>query len=140
MDIRPIHDEGAYKAALKEISVLMEKDPEVGTLEGDRLDIMATLVQAYEAQLYPIDLPDPIEAIKFRMEQSGMGPKDLVPMIGQSNRVYEVLNRTRPLTLIMIRKLHEQMGIPVESLIKPIVKSPKFQKTGRQIKRNHEYA
>ena len=140
MDIRPIHDESAYKAALKAISLLMEKDPEMGSLDGDRLDIMATLVQAYEAQNFPIDLPDPIEAIKFRMEQSGLGPKDLVPMIGQSNRVYEVLNRTRPLTLIMIRKLHEQMGIPVESLIKPIVKSSKVQKNRQQIKRNHEFA
>jgi len=140
MNIRPIHDESAYKAALREISALMDKDPELGTPDGDRLDIMATLVQAYEAQHYPIDLPDPIEAIKFRMEQSGMGPKDLVPMIGQSNRVYEVLNRTRPLTLIMIRKLHEQMGIPAESLIKPVVKNPKFQKVNKQTKRNHEYA
>lgn len=140
MDIRPIHDETAYKAALKEISILMEGDPELGTPDGDRLDIMATLVQAYEAQCYPIDLPDPIEAIMFRMEQAGMSPKDLVPMIGQRNRVYEVLNRTRPLTLIMIRKLHDQMGIPAESLIKPIVKNPKFQKTGRETKRNHEYA
>lgn len=129
MDIRPIHDEGAYKAALKEISILMDKDPDAGTPEGDRLDIMATLVQFYESQHHSIELPDPIEAIKFRMEQSGMSPKDLVPMIGQSNRVYEVLNRTRPLTLIMIRKLHAQMGIPAESLIKPIVKNPNFQKT-----------
>ena len=105
MDIRPIHDEKAYKAALKEISKLMETDPELGTPEGDRLDIMAILVQAYEAQHYPIDLPDPIEAIKFRMDQTGMTVKDLVPMIGQTNRVYEVLNRTRPLTLSMIRKI-----------------------------------
>ena len=100
----------------------METDPELGTSEGDRLDIMAILVQAYEAQHYPIDLPDPIEAIKFRMDQTGMTVKDLVPMIGQTNRVYEVLNRTRPLTLSMIRKIHEKMGIPAESLIKPIVK------------------
>jgi HTH-type transcriptional regulator/antitoxin HigA len=83
---------------------------------------MAILVQSYEAQHYPIDLPDPIEAIKFRMDQTGMTVKDLVPMIGQTNRVYEVLNRTRPLTLSMIRKIHEKLGIPAESLIKPIVK------------------
>jgi HTH-type transcriptional regulator / antitoxin HigA len=130
MNIRPIHNESAYKAALKEISILVDLDPEVGTQEGDRLEIMATLVQAYEAQHFPIELPDPIEAIKFRMEQSGMSPKDLVPMIGRSNRVYEVLNRTRPLTLIMIRKLHEQMGIPLESLIKPIVKNQIMLKVG----------
>jgi len=133
MNIRPIHNESAYKAALKEISILVDLDPEVGTQEGDRLDIMATLVQAYEAQHFPIELPDPIEAIKFRMEQSGMSPKDLVPMIGRSNRVYEVLNRTRPLTLIMIRKLHEQMGIPAESLIKPIVKKPKNVESGHVV-------
>ena len=130
MNIRPIHNESAYKAALKEISILVDLDPEVGTQEGDRLEIMATLVQAYEAQHFLIELPDPIEAIKFRMEQSGMSPKDLVPMIGRSNRVYEVLNRKRPLTLIMIRKLHEQMGIPVESLIKPIVKNQIMLKVG----------
>ena len=130
MNIRPIHNESAYKAALKEISILVDQDPEVGTQEGDRLEIMATLVQAYEAQHFLIELPDPIEAIKFRMEQSGMSPKDLVPMIGRSNRVYEVLNRKRPLTLIMIRKLHEQMGIPVESLIKPIVKNQIMLKVG----------
>ena len=133
MNIRPIHNESAYKAALKEISILVDLDPEVGTQEGDRLDIMATLVQAYEAQHFPIELPDPIEAIKFRMEQSGMSPKDLVPMIGRSNRVYEVLNRTRPLTLIMIRKLHEQMGIPAESLIKPIVKKSKNVESGHVV-------
>jgi HTH-type transcriptional regulator/antitoxin HigA len=68
-----------------------------------------------------MELPDPVEAIKFRMEQSGLTPKDLVPMIGQINRVYEVLNRKRPLTLQMIRRLHEQLGIPAESLIKPSV-------------------
>lgn len=133
MNIRPIHNESAYKAALKEISILVDLDPEVDTQEGDRLEIMATLVQAYEAQHFPIELPDPIEAIKFRMEQSGMSPKDLVPMIGRSNRVYEVLNRTRPLTLIMIRKLHEQMGIPVESLIKPIVKKSNNAESGHVV-------
>lgn len=133
MNIRPIHNESAYKAALKEISILVDLDPEVDTQEGDRLEIMATLVQAYEAQQFPIELPDPIEAIKFRMEQSGMSPKDLVPMIGRSNRVYEVLNRTRPLTLIMIRKLHEQMGIPVESLIKPIVKKSNNAESGHVV-------
>ena len=82
MDVRPIHNEDDYKAALKEISALMEKNPELGTPNSDRLDIMAILVQAYEAQHYPIDLPDTIEAIKSRLEQSGMGPKDLIPMIG----------------------------------------------------------
>ncbi|WP_349255724.1 transcriptional regulator [Eoetvoesiella sp.] len=121
MEIRPVHSEADYKAALKEISRLMESDPELGTPDGDRLDVLATLVQAYEARHYPIDQPDPVEAIKFRMEQGGLAPKDLEPMIGKRNRVYEVLNRKRSLTLPMIWKLHKELGIPAESLIRPSV-------------------
>jgi HTH-type transcriptional regulator/antitoxin HigA len=117
MDIQPIRTEADYKAALRQISTLMEADPELGTPEGDRLDILATLVQAYEARHFPIGAPDPIEAIKFRMEQSGLTVKDLEPIIGRSNRVYEVLNRKRPLTLAMIRRLHRSLGIPAEVLI-----------------------
>jgi HTH-type transcriptional regulator / antitoxin HigA len=120
MDIRPIHTHADYKSALKDISKLMETDPEIDTPEGDRLDILATLVQAYERKNFPIDLPDPVEAIKFRMEQGGLTPKDLEPMIGRRNRVYEVLNRKRALTLSMIWKLHQGLGIPAESLIKPL--------------------
>ncbi len=119
MEIRPIHTKADYKSALKEISRLMESDPDIGTPDGDRLDILVTLVQAYEAKHYPIDLPDPIEAIKFRMEQADLTPKDLEPMIGRMNRVYEILNRKRSLTLPMIRKLHQELGIPAESLIQP---------------------
>ena len=85
--------------------------------EGDRLDILATLVQAYEARHFPIGAPDPVEAIKFRMEQSGLTVKDLEPIIGRSNRVYEVLNRKRPLMLALIRRLHRRLGIPAEVLI-----------------------
>ena len=81
------------------------------------MDILATLVQAYEARHFPIGAPDPVEAIKFRMEQSGLTVKDLEPMIGRSNRVYEVLNHKRPLTLAMIRRLHRSLGIPAEVLI-----------------------
>ena len=117
MNIRPIHNEADHKAMLKEISILMEFDPDLGTPEGDRLDILATLVQAYEARRVPIAAPDPVEAIKFRMEQSGLSVKDLEPIIGKSNRVYEVLNRKRPLTLAMIRRLHQQLGIPADVLI-----------------------
>ena len=117
MEIRPIHTEADYKTTLKEISVLMESDPDLGTPEGDRLDILATLVQAYEAKHMPITAPDPVEAIKFRMDQSGLSVKDLEPMIGKSNRVYEILNRKRPLTLAMIRKLHHSLGIPADVLI-----------------------
>lgn len=117
MNINPIHTEADHKATLKEIAALMESDPELGTPDGDRLDILVTLVQAFEAKHAPIGAPDPVEAIKFRMEQSGLSVKDLEPMIGKSNRVYEVLNRKRPLTLAMIRRLHSSLGIPAEVLI-----------------------
>jgi HTH-type transcriptional regulator/antitoxin HigA len=117
MDIKPIRTQADYKATLKEISQLMESDPALGTPQGDRLDVLVTLVQAYEARHYTIDLPDPIEAIKFRMEQQDLKPKDLEPMIGRSNRVYEILNRKRPLTMNMVRKLHAGLGISAECLI-----------------------
>jgi HTH-type transcriptional regulator/antitoxin HigA len=116
MQIKPIRTKADYRAALKEIETLMPARAD--TSEGERLDVLVTLVEAYEKKHYRFDLPDPVEAIKFRMEQSGLGPKDLVPMIGQINRVYEVLNRKRPLTLQMIRRLHRDLGIPAESLIK----------------------
>ena len=116
MDIKPIRTKRDYRAALKEIESLMVA--KAGTPAGERLDILATLVEAYEKQHFPMDLPDAVEAIKFRMEQSGLSAKDLVPMIGQLNRVYEVLNRKRPLTLKMIWRLHRELGIPAESLIK----------------------
>ena len=121
MDIRPIRTNADYKATLKEVSALMESDPDLGTPAGDRLDILVTLVQAYEAKYLPIDAPDPVEAIKFRMDQSGLSVKDLEPIIGKSNRVYEILNRKRPLTLAMIRRLHKSLGIPAEVLIAPTV-------------------
>ncbi|PQA84755.1 transcriptional regulator [Limnohabitans sp. TS-CS-82] len=117
MDIKPIRTEADYKAALKEVAALMESDPALGTPDGDRLDVLVTLVQAFEARHYSIDLPDPIEAIKFRMEQQDLKPKDLEPMIGRSNRVYEILNRKRPLTMSMVRKLHTGLGISAECLI-----------------------
>ena len=117
MNIKPIRTKTDYRTALREIEMLMPA--KANSPEGERLDVLVTLVQAYEAKHYPMDLPDPVEAIKFRMEQSGLAPKDLVPMIGQINRVYEVLNRTRSLTLPMIRRLHQNLGIPAESLIRP---------------------
>lgn len=117
MEIKPIHNEADYQAALKDIAQLMALDPDLGTPEGDRLDVLVTLVQAYEAKHYPMESPDPIEAIKFRMEQGGLSVKDLEPMIGRSNRVYEVLGRKRPLTLAMIKRLHKQLGIPAEALL-----------------------
>ena len=117
MEIRPIHTAADYRAALREVSVYFDNEPEPGTPDGDRFDVLLTLVDAYEAKQFPIDLPDPVEAIKFRMEQAGLTPKDLEPMIGRLNRVYEVLTRKRPLTLPMIRRLHAGLGIPAESLI-----------------------
>lgn len=116
MEIRPIRTKADYRAALRQIEGLMAA--RAGSREGERLDVMVTLVEAYERKHFPLDLPDPVEAIKFRMEQMALAPKDLVPMIGQLNRVYEILNRKRPLTLQMIRQLHRRLGIPAESLIK----------------------
>ena len=116
MEIKPIRTKADYRATLKEVDTLMKA--EAGTSEGERLDVLATLVEAYERKHFPMDLPDPVEAIKFRMEQQGLGPKDLVPMIGQLNRVYEVLSRKRTLTLAMIRALHAKLGIPSEVLIR----------------------
>lgn len=123
MDIHPIRTEDDYRAAMREISAFFDNEPEPDTLEGDHFDILLTLAEAYEAKHFPVDLPDPVEAIKFRMEQGGLTPKDLEPMIGRMNRVYEILNRKRPLTLAMIRKLHEGLGIPAESLIRPLVET-----------------
>lgn len=117
MEIRPIRTKSDYKAALKIVSALVDADPKRGTPDGDRLEVLGTLVEAYEAQHYPIALPDPIEAIKFRMEQQGLRPKDLTPMIGGLNRVYEVLNRKRPLSIAMVRRLNAGLGISAECLI-----------------------
>jgi len=116
MDIKPIKTKADYKAALKAVESLMTA--KARTPEGDRLDVQVTLIEAYERQRFPMDLPDAVEAIKFRMEQQGLTAKDLEPLIGRSNRVYEVLNRKRGLTLAMIRKLHLGLGIPAESLLR----------------------
>lgn len=117
MDIRPIKTDADYRAALNDIENLMMAEPD--TVEGEKLDILVTLVEAYEVKHFPMDLPDPVAAIKFEMERKGLTVKDLEPMIGKSNRVYEILNHKRSLTLKMIWKLHEGLGIPAESLIKP---------------------
>jgi HTH-type transcriptional regulator/antitoxin HigA len=119
MQICPLHTENDYRTALREVSAYFDQEPEPGSPEGDRFEVLLTLLEAYEAQHFPIDLPDPVAAIQFRMEQAGLTPKDLQPMIGRMNRVYEVLNRKRPLTLNMIWKLHRGLGIPAESLICP---------------------
>lgn len=114
--IKPIRTRINYRAALKEIESLMSA--KTRSAEGDRLDVLVTLVEAYERAHFPMDLPDAVDAIKFRMEQSGLTVKDLEPVIGRKNRVYEVLSRRRPLTLKMIEGLHTKFGIPAESLLK----------------------
>lgn len=117
MDIRPIHSDADYQAALKVAAAFFDEVPEPGTPEADHFEVLLTLIQAWESKHYALGLPDPIEAIKFRMEQSGLAVKDLEPMIGRPNRVYEVLNRRRPLTLAMIRRLHHGLGIPAAVLV-----------------------
>src|SRR6204780_3053473 len=117
-DVRPIRTEDDYDAALSEIERLW--GAKVGTPEGDRLDVLATLVEAYEQKHFPIDPPDPIEAISFRLEQQGLDPRALVGVIGGRSRVYEVMQRKRALSLEMIRRLHQRFGIPAEVLIRPV--------------------
>ena len=116
MDIKPIKTEADYNVALKEIERLMEMDLAPDTPEADRFEVLVTLVETYEAKHYPIGLPDPIEAIKIRMGDMGLGRKDLEPLIGTRGRVSEILNRKRPLTMPMIRRLHETLRIPLEVL------------------------
>src|SRR6202166_3635034 len=115
MNISPIKTQRDYRNVLKEIEGLMIAKR--NSPEGGRLDVLVTLVEAWERKHYPLDLPDPVEAIKYHMEQSGLQPRDLIPYIGSRNRVHEVLNRRRALTLNMIRRLHKGLGIPAESLI-----------------------
>ena len=118
MDIRPIKSEADNELTLAEIERLLEANPD--TPEGDRLEVLVTLVEAYEDQHYSIPLPDPIEAIKYYMESRGLKRHDLEPYIGTRARVSEILNRKRPLTLTMIRKLHTGLGISADVLIQPV--------------------
>ena len=115
MDIKPIRTDADYRAALKTVERVMNATTH--SPAGDKLDVLVTLIEAYEAKRFPMDLPDPITTLKFVMEQRGLAPKDLVPQIGALNRVYEVINGTRPLTLAMIRRLHADLGIPADALI-----------------------
>ncbi len=117
-DLRPIRTEADHDAALAELARLW--GAKSGTPEGDRLDVLATLIAAYEARRHPMDPPDPIEAIRFRMEQQGLTRKDLEPLIGHRGRVAEVLGRKRGLSIEMIRNLHDKLGIPAEVLIRPV--------------------
>ncbi|MFL5087045.1 MAG: type II toxin-antitoxin system HigA family antitoxin [Xanthobacteraceae bacterium] len=116
-NVKPIRTAKDYEAALKDVERLW--GAKSGTPEGDRLDVLATLIDAYEAAQFPLDPPDPIEAIRFRMEQQGLTRKDLEPLIGTRTRVAEVLNRKRNLSIAMIRRLRAQLGISAEVLIRP---------------------
>jgi HTH-type transcriptional regulator / antitoxin HigA len=116
-DVKPIRTQSDYRRALKEVERLW--GAKLGSPEGDRLDVLATLIDAYESEHYPIDPPDPVEAIKFRMEQQGLSRRDLEPLIGTRTRVAEVLNRKRNLSISMIRRLHKRLGISADVLIRP---------------------
>jgi len=120
MKVNPIRSESDYDAALAEVEGLMDAKPR--TRKGDRLDVLVTLLEAYEEKRWRIDPPDPIDAIKMRMEQRDLTRRDLEKVLGSRSRVSEILNRRRPLTLEMIRRLHQHWGIPAESLIKPTTK------------------
>jgi HTH-type transcriptional regulator/antitoxin HigA len=117
MDIRPIKTDKDYRWALKEVEGLMDALP--NSPEGERLDVLTTLIQAYESKRYVLDHADPVAVIQFEMERQNLTAKDLEPIIGRRNRVYEILNGKRNLTLKMIWRLHESLGIPAEALIKP---------------------
>ena len=118
MEIKPIRNEADHEQALREIERLW--DAKEGTPQGDRLDVLTTLVEAYERKNFPIDPPDPIQAIRFRLEQQGLDHGALVGVIGGRSRVYEVMHRKRALSLEMIRRLNERFGIPAEVLIRPV--------------------
>lgn len=121
--IRPIHNHDDYQQSLAEISRLVDIDPAEGTFEGDRLEVLATLVEVYEREHYPLTLPDPIEAIKFSMEANGLRPADMVDYFGSPSKTSEVLNRHRRLSITMIRKLHQGLGMPLEVLVQDLVLS-----------------
>jgi HTH-type transcriptional regulator/antitoxin HigA len=116
-DVKPIRSNADYEAALKEVERLW--GAKLGSRDGDRLDVLATLIDAYEAEHFPIDPPDPVEAIKFRMEQQNLTRRDLEAIIGSRTRIAEVLNRKRGLSIGMIRRLHEHLGISADVLIRP---------------------
>src|SRR6516162_6925193 len=120
-EVKPIRSRRDYEAALDEVGRLW--GARAGTRDGDRLDVLATLIDAYEAEHYPMDPTDPIEAIKFRMEQQGLTRRDLEEIIGTRTRIAEILNRKRGLSIAMIRRLHARLGISAEGLIRPSRKS-----------------
>ena len=117
MEIKPIKTENDYNQALQRLEIIF--DAKVGSPEGDELEVLGILIDKYENEKFPISLPDPIEAIKFRMEQMGYNQNDLANIIGLKSRASEILNRKRKLSLEMIRQLHERLHIPTDVLIQP---------------------
>ena len=117
MKPKVIHTKAVHEAALRRIDALMDTDPDPTSAEGEELELLSVLVERYEERMYPVDKPSPLDAIRFRMEQQGLKPKDLVPYLGSPSKVSEVLNGKRSVTLAMIRRLHEGLGIPAEVLI-----------------------
>jgi HTH-type transcriptional regulator/antitoxin HigA len=119
MDVRPIRSEADYRWALAEIERYFDREPVRGTPDADRFEVLADLIEAYEARHWPIDLPDPVELIRYRMELGGMQARDLAEILGSKSRASEILNRKRALTMEMARRLHEAWGLPAEVLIRP---------------------
>ncbi len=113
--VRPIHTEDEYDKALVRVDEIF--DAKKGTKEGDELELLLILIEKYEDEHHPVPLPDPIEAIKYRMEELGLKDKDLVPYIGNKGNVSKILNRQRKLTADMMRALHKYLGVPAESLL-----------------------
>ena len=132
VQVRPIKTNADYEAALARAETLMDAEP--NTSEADELDVLATLIEAYEDTHFPMDLPDPVDAIKFHNEQQGLSRKDLEPLIGSRARVAEVLNRRRGLSLAMVRRLNAELGIPAEVLIQGRTRAPRHARnSGRRV-------
>jgi HTH-type transcriptional regulator / antitoxin HigA len=125
-----------YEEALAMVEELMDIDPGPGTEDGDRLELLSLLISSYEKEHFPLEMPDAIEAIKFRLEQQQLSPKDLIPYLGSRSRVSEVLNRKRPLTLKMVRNLHKGLGIPADVLIQ----APAEMAGSQSAKRNRNFS
>jgi HTH-type transcriptional regulator/antitoxin HigA len=132
-EVRPIRTQADYEESLAEVGRLWGS--KTGTPDGDRLDVLVTLIDQYETEHFPIDIPDPIDAIEFRMQQQGLTRKDLESLIGTRSRVAEVLNRRRSLSVRMIRSLHDGLGIPAEILIRPSLPAAKINSSNRGQKR-----
>jgi len=118
MNIKPIRNDEDLRAAFKQLELVYQAQE--GTIEADEMEVLVTLIEAYEHKHYPINVSDPVDAIKFRMEQQGLSPKDLEPYIGSSGRVSEVLNHKRRLSLKMVKRLHDGLHIPYESLLSAV--------------------